>query len=77
LGRPRSSRDPHGGHLVFVARCQCATEGDENPLLELILDLTTLKKIGDFPELPVSVLNDVKGLHLIVLYVVVGKERFP
>jgi hypothetical protein len=47
------------------------------PLLELILDLTTLEKVGDFPELPVSVLNDVKGLHLIVLYVVVGKERFP
>ena len=39
--------------------------------------LSTKSYLIHFPELPVSVLNDVKGLHLIVLYVVVGKERFP
>ena len=60
------------------------------PVLELILDLTTLEKTGAFPELEIHFLlvrqhltgysrqlNDKIGLHLVVLYVMVGPQRFP
>ena len=39
--------------------------------------LFALEKTGDFPDLPVSVFNAVLGLHLVVLYVMVGNERQP
>jgi hypothetical protein len=45
--------------------------------VEAALDLSTLEKTGDFPDLPVSVFNAVLGLHLVVLYVMVGHERQP
>ena len=41
------------------------------------LDLTTLEKTGNFPNLPISVFNAVKGLHIIVLYIGVGTESYP
>ena len=41
------------------------------------LDLTTLEKTGNFPSLPISVFNAVKGLQIIVLYVGVGTENDP
>ena len=41
------------------------------------LDLTTLEKTGNFPSVPVSVFNAVKGLHIIVLYIGVGVESYP
>ena len=41
------------------------------------LDLTTLEKTGNFPSLPISVFNAVKGLHIIVLYISVGTESYP
>jgi hypothetical protein len=47
------------------------------PKLDIIIDLTTLEKTGKFPGLPLSTLNKVFGLHLIVLYLVVGDERYP
>jgi hypothetical protein len=46
------------------------------PALELIIDLTTLEKTGAFEGLPLSFLNDKYGLHLVVLYVVLGSQRF-
>jgi hypothetical protein len=46
-------------------------------ILNVIVDLTTLEKTGDFPALPVSVFNNVKGLHLIVLYVCIAGHRYP
>ena len=45
--------------------------------VEAALDLSTLEKTGDFPDLPVSVFNAVLGLHVVVLYVMVGNERQP
>jgi hypothetical protein len=45
-------------------------------VLELIIDLTSLEKTGAFQGLPLSFLNDQIGLHLVVLYIVVGRERF-
>jgi len=47
------------------------------PLLLVILDLTTLEKRGEFAQLPLSTLNDKQGLHLVILYLVVGKLKFP
>jgi Transposase DDE domain len=47
------------------------------PILEIILDLTTLEKTGLFPNLEIHQLKDKIGLHLVVLYVVLGVHRFP
>lgn len=47
------------------------------PVLEVIVDLTSLEKTGTFPKLEIHQLNDKVGLHLIVLYVLVGVHRFP
>jgi hypothetical protein len=47
------------------------------PPLELMIDLTSLEKTGAFPDLPVSFFNHVFGLHIVVLYVMLGDQRFP
>lgn len=49
------------------------------PFLQLIIDLTTLEKCGKFKEFEhlISVYNGKRGLHLVVLYLVVGKWRIP
>jgi Transposase DDE domain len=47
------------------------------PILEIILDLTTLEKTGVFPNLEIHQLKDKIGLHLVVLYIVIGVHRFP
>jgi hypothetical protein len=45
--------------------------------LKLMLDLTSLEKTGDFPELPIYTLDQKRGLHIVVLYVIIGNQRFP
>ena len=47
------------------------------PTFEIMLDLTTLEKTGAFPNLEIHALKDKIGLHLIVLYIVIGNQRFP
>jgi hypothetical protein len=49
------------------------------PILQVILDLTTLEKVGKFSHFKdwVRVYNHKKGLHIVVLYLVVGNWRFP
>lgn len=49
------------------------------PFLQIIIDLTTLEKCGKFKEYEhlISVYNGKRGLHLVVLYLVVGKWRIP
>lgn len=49
------------------------------PTLEVILDLTTLEKVGNFPHLKdlIRVYNHKKGLHIVVMYLVIGNWRFP
>lgn len=49
------------------------------PFLQVIIDLTTLEKCGKFKEFDnlISVYNGKRGLHLVVLYLVVGKWRIP
>lgn len=47
------------------------------PFLQAIVDLTTLEKTGEFAELPIHLLDGKKGLHLVVLYLVIGNFRVP
>lgn len=49
------------------------------PTLQVILDLTTLEKTGKFKEFKdlIRVYNGKRGLHLVMLYVVVGEWRVP
>lgn len=49
------------------------------PLLQVIIDLTTLEKRGKFKLLDglVRVFHSKHGLHLVVLYLVVGQWRVP
>ena len=49
------------------------------PTLQVILDLTTLEKVGKFSHLGdlVRVYNHKKGLHIVVMYLVLGNWRIP
>ena len=49
------------------------------PFLQVIIDLTTLEKCGKFKEYEhlLSVYNGKRGLHLVGLYLVIGKWRIP
>ena len=47
------------------------------PVLEVSVDATCLEKTGAFEGLENHRLNDKLGLHLVVLYVVLGHQRFP
>lgn len=49
------------------------------PMLQVIIDLTTLEKRGKFKpfEHLICVYNGKRGLHLVVLYLVVGRWRVP
>lgn len=49
------------------------------PTLQVILDLTTLEKAGKFKEFKhlIRVYNGKRGLHVVMLYFVVGQWRVP
>ena len=49
------------------------------PFLQVIIDLTTLEKFGKFKAFKnlVTVYNGKRGLHLVVVYLVVGQWRVP
>ena len=49
------------------------------PFLQVIIDLTTLEKAGKFKGLEnlIRVYNGKRGLHLVVVYLVVGRWRVP
>ena len=49
------------------------------PHLQVIIDLTTLEKRGKFKDFDgaICTYNKKRGLHLVVLYLVVGKVRIP
>ena len=49
------------------------------PMLQVIIDLTTLEKCGKFEAFKhlICVYNGKRGLHLVVLYLVVGRWRVP
>jgi DDE superfamily endonuclease len=49
------------------------------PVIHLVLDLTTSDKTGKFAQLGslIRVYNSKRGLHLVVLYILVGQARLP
>jgi hypothetical protein len=49
------------------------------PMLQVIIDLTTLEKRGKFKPFDhlISIYNGKRGLHLVVLYLVFGRWRVP
>lgn len=49
------------------------------PTLQVIIDLTTLEKVGKFKEFEhlIRVYNGKRGLHIVILYIVVGQWRAP
>lgn len=49
------------------------------PTLQVILDLTTLEKVGKFKEFKdlIRVYNSKRGLHVVMLYIVIGRWRVP
>jgi hypothetical protein len=49
------------------------------PYLQVIIDLTTLEKRGKFKafENLIHILNGKQGMHLVVMYIVVGDLRMP
>jgi hypothetical protein len=72
-------------HLIRIVRTAIekrvwdtyADHRGRKPTLEIMLDLTTLEKTGAFPDLEIHALKDKIGLHLVVLYIVIGQQRFP
>ncbi|MBD2365309.1 hypothetical protein H6G36_29860 [Anabaena minutissima FACHB-250] len=50
-----------------------------NPFLQVIIDLTTLEKCGKFPGFGdlIRVYNGKRGLHIVVIYLVIGRWRIP
>ncbi len=51
----------------------------QRPYLQVIIDLTTLEKRGKFKAFAtlIHILNGKRGLHLVVMYLVVGQWRIP
>ena len=51
----------------------------KRPHLQVIIDLTTLEKRGKFKAFNwlIHILNHKRGLHLVVMYLVVGQWRVP
>lgn len=49
------------------------------PIVQVVVDLTSLEKTGKFVGLDhwIHVLNGKRGLHLVVLYLVMGSWRLP
>lgn len=49
------------------------------PTLQVILDLTTLEKVGKFKQFKhlIRVYNGKRGLHVVMLYLVLGQWRVP
>nr|WP_315789780.1 transposase [Fischerella sp. JS2] len=49
------------------------------PFLQVMIDLTTVEKFGKFKSFKnlISVYNGKRGLHLVVVYLVVGQWRVP
>jgi hypothetical protein len=51
----------------------------KRPHLQVIIDLTTLEKRGKFKAFAqlIHILNGKRGLHIVVMYLVVGGRRLP
>lgn len=65
-------------HQRLSRRLSYTAKG-RRPWLQVMIDLTTLDKCGKFKNFQhlIHVLNGKWGLHLVVLYLVVGQTRAP
>ncbi|NJM73646.1 MAG: transposase [Scytonema sp. RU_4_4] len=80
---PWSTRDMirtvrnHVLQTVLKHLIQCGK--GRRPFLQVIVDLTTLEKRGKFKNFEhfISVYNGKRGLHLVVVYLVVARWRIP
>jgi hypothetical protein len=63
----------------IIRQVKAERRAGRRPMLQVILDLTTLEKVGKFSGLGklIRVYNGKRGLHLVVLYILVGKRRLP
>ena len=67
------------GHALREFRAYRKTCRGRPPRVELIIDLTSLGKEGDFPGLGdwMHTLNGVRGVHVVLLYICCGDLRLP
>jgi hypothetical protein len=65
--------------IEIIKLAQAEKLPGRRPILQVILDMTTLEKVGKFSGLGklIRVYNGKRGLHLVVLYILVGKRRLP
>jgi hypothetical protein len=65
--------------LQTVFKMLASSGKGRKPFLQVIIDLTTLEKRGKFQEFSdlIRVYNGKRGLHLVVVYLVIGKSRIP
>ncbi|WP_216669932.1 transposase [Brasilonema sennae] len=67
-------------HVLETSLKVFSAEGKgRKPFLQVIIDLTTLEKRGKFKNFEdlIRVYNGKRGLHIVVVYLVVGKWRIP
>lgn len=64
---------------VIVDQIIATNSMGRRPVLQVVLDLTTLEKVGKFKELGklIRLYNGKRGLHLLVLYILIGHQRVP
>lgn len=77
-GWPTRKLVQFGRQAMLRQLLQYAPKG-RRPWLQVMVDLTTLQKCGKFKAFAalISVLQGKRGLHLVVLYLVVGEFRVP
>jgi hypothetical protein len=65
--------------LEAVLKILSSSNPGRKPFLQVIIDLTTLEKRGKFSEFGdlIRVYNGKRGLHIVVVYLVIGKWRIP
>lgn len=65
--------------LQTVFKVLTSSGKGRKPFLQVIIDLTTLEKRGKFQEFSdlIRVYNGKRGLHLVVVYLVIGRCRIP
>lgn len=72
-------RTVHKHVLQTVLKLSRSAGKGRRPFLQVIIDLTTLEKCGKFLAFGdlIRVYNGKRGLHIVVVYLVVGKWRIP
>lgn len=65
--------------LQVVLKMLSSSGRGRRPFLQVIIDLTTLEKRGKFKDFNdlIRVYNGKRGLHLVVVYLVIGRCRIP